>query len=179
MVKQALIPTDALIAAGGPAKQNLEDSTEESETSEYSGREYEVPTSPYAHVNINRNWGARDTIFVSQTVHGYSVKGVDVVAFVSETARNCTAPYTIANRRKHEILSIVDLDALPGTEASFAACERIQFTGGDPFILCQAYLARGYLVASLNVRAGPKLSGVEAALRRFARVAATALAKTE
>lgn len=173
--RKALIAPDALARVSVAAKP--EDRFDgEFATSDYCRKS--VPGEDAgSHVAHQRAW-RNSTLAVFNTTHGYgSISGKDAVEATRANAQNCqTYDGTIGTSKvKHELVSEVSLNDLPGIDASYARCELLTFENEKPRIGCVAYLARGALVSSVTVLYADLVYATQDKLVEIVPIAADAL----
>lgn len=124
--------------------------------------------SPCGRSDAEKDWGgpgylrqwragtsAVPEVVVAQYVqpfwrNGLVVSAADVVAQI----RQRTTCRTYQSREGTPRLSgEVTLPPLPGAPAGYAFCERVERTGGAAYGACTGYLAQGFLVSKVRVRA--------------------------
>ena len=126
------------------------------------------------HVSHRRVW-AGDGLYVNNIAHAYAgLTGADVVAEIEALAKTCKTFDSEIGRIT--ILDTIDLPRYPKTDARYGYCYRVEEDGDEPYVSCDAYIARENVVSRIRVIRGSTKATNSAGLIVVGAIAAEALA---
>jgi hypothetical protein len=169
-VLSAQVPPDGFRSIGGPATA-FRDDTKAYATATWCGKIVEGDYTN-SHTVHSREWSWNDNV-VFNAVHGYvMVTGMDALEDVKEIAAAC-ATFTAANGDQYRMGGPIELAKPDGVDAVYAMCAKF-VRGGKTYSWCYAYIARGRLVAAVQVTSN-RLNGEVAFLNQVVPLVAAAL----